>query len=148
MAYCLHVILTSHQWCWLLGTVCVFKKIVECHSVSFNIVYRWIIHSICRKFLLSICPTWVSICLEIIWRHNDVYRADSLRHPLVIPCYDTWGFLKFKILISNFTTHLDVHRITNELHQAFSTVGFVYLKNHGIDREKVHKNFLIWFKFL
>ena len=91
---------------------------------------------------MSICPTWVSsICLEIIWRHNDVYRADSLRHPLVIPCYDTWGFLKFNILISNFTTRLDAHLITNELHQAFSTVGFVYLKNHGIDREKVPKNF-------
>ncbi len=33
---------------------------------------------------------------------------------------------------------LQKDRITNELDKAFSTVGFVYLKNHGIDQEKVY----------
>ncbi|EFX82448.1 hypothetical protein DAPPUDRAFT_223803 [Daphnia pulex] len=41
--------------------------------------------------------------------------------------------------LSNMDLHKD--RITNELDKAFSTVGFVYLKNHGIDQEKVDNLF-------
>ena len=32
-----------------------------------------------------------------------------------------------------------VEAIARQIHEAFSTVGFVYLKNHGITQEKVRK---------
>ncbi len=39
-----------------------------------------------------------------------------------------------------FFVFLDLHkdRISKELDNAFSTVGFVYLKNHGVDQQKVN----------
>lgn len=30
-----------------------------------------------------------------------------------------------------------LNRLADEIYQAFSTVGFVYIKNHGISQEKV-----------
>lgn len=38
-----------------------------------------------------------------------------------------------------FPSPLDdmVQVIAKQMHQAFSTVGFVYLKNHGISQDKV-----------
>ena len=33
---------------------------------------------------------------------------------------------------------LSLQELTGKIHQAFSTVGFVYLKNHGIPQEKVN----------
>lgn len=30
-----------------------------------------------------------------------------------------------------------LYRLADEMYQAFSTVGFVYIKNHGISQEKV-----------
>lgn len=35
-----------------------------------------------------------------------------------------------------------VLEIARQIHQAFSTVGFVYLKNHGISQNTVRKHFL------
>ena len=35
-----------------------------------------------------------------------------------------------------------VLEIARQIHQAFSTVGFVYLKNHGISQKMVRKHFL------
>ena len=32
-----------------------------------------------------------------------------------------------------------IQQLADEIHQAFSTVGFVYLKNHGIPQEKVRE---------
>ena len=32
-----------------------------------------------------------------------------------------------------------IQQLADEIHRAFSTVGFVYLKNHGIPQEKVRK---------
>ena len=32
-----------------------------------------------------------------------------------------------------------IQHLADEIHLAFSTVGFVYLKNHGIPREKVRE---------
>ena len=37
-----------------------------------------------------------------------------------------------------------VQVIANQIHEAFSTVGFVYLKNHGISQEKVKYRYLRW----
>lgn len=41
----------------------------------------------------------------------------------------------------------DVKRISQELYNAFATVGFVYIKNHGIDEEKVCINVLTVYRF-
>ena len=32
-----------------------------------------------------------------------------------------------------------IQQLADEIHRAFSTVGFVYLKNHGIPQEKVRE---------
>ena len=32
-----------------------------------------------------------------------------------------------------------IQHLAHETHQAFSTMGFVYLKNHGIPQEKVRE---------
>ena len=32
-----------------------------------------------------------------------------------------------------------IQQLAHEIHRAFSTVGFVYLKNHGIPQEKVRE---------
>ena len=32
-----------------------------------------------------------------------------------------------------------IQQLADELHRAFSTVGFVYLKNHGIPQQKVRE---------
>lgn len=40
-----------------------------------------------------------------------------------------------------------VQTIVRQIHEAFSTVGFVYLKNHGITQERVEKTFAVMDKF-
>ena len=32
----------------------------------------------------------------------------------------------------------NMQQLADEIHQAFSTIGFVYIKNHGIPQEKVN----------
>ena len=32
-----------------------------------------------------------------------------------------------------------IQQLADEIHRAFSTMGFVYLKNHGIPQEKVRE---------
>ena len=39
----------------------------------------------------------------------------------------------------------DVMKLVKQLHDAFSTIGFVYLKNHGIPQEQVQD--LAYFKY-
>ena len=43
--------------------------------------------------------------------------------------------------ITGNQTAATTKRIAAELDSAFSTIGFVYLKNHGIDQQTVRKNF-------
>lgn len=40
-----------------------------------------------------------------------------------------------------------VQTIAKKIHEAFSTVGFVYLKNHGITPERINKTFAVMDKF-
>ena len=36
----------------------------------------------------------------------------------------------------------EIRQLADEIYRAFCTVGFVYIKNHGIPREKVRISFL------
>lgn len=40
------------------------------------------------------------------------------------------------------STALEIRQLADEIYRAFCTVGFVYIKNHGIPREKVRISFL------
>lgn len=40
------------------------------------------------------------------------------------------------------STALEIRQLADEIYSAFCTVGFVYIKNHGIPREKVRISFL------
>ena len=40
------------------------------------------------------------------------------------------------------STALEIRQLADEIYKAFCTVGFVYIKNHGIPREKVRISFL------
>lgn len=40
------------------------------------------------------------------------------------------------------STALEIRQLADEMYRAFCTVGFVYIKNHGIPREKVRISFL------
>lgn len=44
--------------------------------------------------------------------------------------------------IAESSTALEIRQLADEIYRAFCTVGFVYIKNHGIPREKVRISFL------
>lgn len=45
------------------------------------------------------------------------------------------------------STALEIRQLADEIYRAFCTVGFVYIKNHGIPREKIDKVFKLCDEF-
>ena len=59
----------------------------------------------------------------------------------MIPVIDFGQMSLEKKEVNDCSSELSLQRLADEIYYAFSTVGFVYLENHGIPQEKVWSDF-------
>lgn len=57
-----------------------------------------------------------------------------------IPVIDFGRMSLEKKPVNDCSSELSLQRLADEIYYAFSTVGFVYLENHGIPQEKVSRS--------
>ena len=85
----------------------------------------------------SLQIAWLVVCKSCNTVYCVVYMYICVAMESSIPVVD-FSQMSVEKVTEDYSPE-SIQQLADEIHQAFSTVGFVYLKNHGIPQEKVRE---------